>query len=64
MSSCIVCGKKFKEGDYLQAFLRCPEDPNGSWTEPVLVDSEYQTRANAICDKIKRKHKECNKLEK
>ena len=59
ISKCIVCDEPFKEGDYLQAFLRCPEDPEGSWTLPALVDKEYQTRAKINIDKIKRNHKDC-----
>ena len=57
MSACVVCNKKFREGDLMQAFLACPEDPNGSWALIVTVDADYQNRAS---DKIKRKHKDCD----
>jgi len=60
LSYCICCAKPFKEGELLQAFLRCPEDPNGSWTAPVEVDKDYQARSVKCMDKILRKHYECN----
>lgn len=58
-SFCIVCDKPFQQGDFLQAFLRCPEEPLGSWTTPALVDKLYQTRAAKNKDNIKRKHRDC-----
>jgi hypothetical protein len=60
ISCCVYCNEPFKEGDSLQAFLRCPEDPDGSWAEPVVVDKEYQARSDKVRDKIRRKHYECN----
>jgi len=59
LSFCIVCGQPFKEGDMLQAFLRCPDDLNGSWTLPALVDKEYQKRSAINKDNIRRKHSNC-----
>jgi len=59
MSSCIVCGKAFKAGDHLQAFLRSPDDPRGSWAKAVLVDKGYQSRVKIINDRVKRRHVEC-----
>ena len=59
ISRCCICNKPFKTGEYLQAFLRCPEDPKGSWTDPAMVDAEYQQRSQKVIDKIKRKHVEC-----
>lgn len=64
ISCCVVCGEAFKEGDKLQAFLRCPEDPLGSWTKPYLVDKDYQKRseenkAKGNVDRVRRKHKDC-----
>ena len=59
MSRCIVCHREFKEGEYLQAFLRCTEDPSGSWTDSFRVDADYQNRAQCNNDKIKRKHETC-----
>lgn len=59
MSKCIVCKKLFVEGDMLQAFLRCPEDYDGSWTKPIKVDIGYQERSTRNNDKIKRKHLDC-----
>ena len=61
---CMVCRKPFKTGDLLQAFLRCPEEPQGSWTDPAVVDSEYQERAAkhkaaGSGDNAKRKHFNC-----
>ena len=58
-SSCILCDIPFVSGDMLQAFLRCPEEPGGSWTLPVRIDSEYQDRHCVNNDKIKRKHAHC-----
>jgi hypothetical protein len=58
-SKCVICNKEFVEGDLLQAFLRNPEDPAGSWTKPVEVDSEYQIRHARNQDKIQRKHHSC-----
>ncbi|MCK5613715.1 hypothetical protein KAR91_68255 [Candidatus Pacearchaeota archaeon] len=58
-SKCIVCNKAFKEGDMLQAFLRCPEDPDGSWTAPIGVDRGYQERSERNNDTIRRKHLAC-----
>ena len=60
LSCCVYCTKPFKEGDLLQTFLRCPEEPNGSWTDPAEVDKDYQTRSVKVMDKISRKHFECN----
>jgi len=60
MSKCIVCNQDFKVGDYLQAFLRCPDDPKGSWTKPALVNENYQKRSLLNKDSIKRKHINCN----
>jgi len=59
MSKCIVCKKVFIEGELLQAFLRCPEDPNGSWTAPIKVDNGYQERSERNNDTIRRKHLDC-----
>lgn len=58
-SKCIVCRIAFIEGDELQAFLKCPEDPSGSWTTPILVDANYQKRSQVNNDSIKRKHLSC-----
>jgi len=52
-SKCAVCGKEFKECDQLQAFLRCPEYPKGSWTWPVTVDAKFQERFERNSDNIK-----------
>ncbi len=60
MSKCIYCKDEFKEGDMLQAFLRSPDDTQGSWTNPVEVDKDYQKRSKINNDKIKRKHIHCN----
>lgn len=60
MSHCVVCNEPFEEGDLLQAFLACPDDPKGSWTKLVTVDSEFQNRHAANKDKVKRKHGRCH----
>lgn len=52
-SKCIVCHCPFKEGDLIQAFLRC-------WTKSALVDAEYQQRAARNKDGVKRKHEQCS----
>lgn len=61
MIKCCVCGREFKPGEYMQGFLRSPDDPEGSWSEPVEIDEGFQDRvARANC-KIKRRHyKESN----
>lgn len=59
MSKCIVCNKEFEEGDEVQAFLRCPEDTDGSWTESIIVDSTFNARVAMNSDRIKRKHFDC-----
>ena len=61
-SKCIVCGSPFKKDDKLQAFLRCPDNPDGSWTTPVVVDSGFQSRFVAMNDSIKRKHEGCTPI--
>lgn len=53
---CIVCGKPFKSGDFLQAFLRSPDDPVGSWGPVVEAGDQFQTRAAINCDKVRRRH--------
>ncbi len=58
-SKCIVCREAFKEGDKVQAFLRCPDDPEGSWTRPIGVDAGFQARSKIVNDNIKRKHGSC-----
>ena len=55
-SKCVLCGEEFKEGDMLEAFLRSPDDPKGSWTTPVYVDAEFQARVESNKDKIMRRH--------
>ena len=59
LSYCEVCGERFNAGDRLQAYLRSPDDP-GSWTEPVVVDDDYQVRFMRAPDKIPRKHVMCD----
>lgn len=59
VAACIVCGKPFEVGDTISAFLRCPEDPRGSWTGPYPVDAGFQERHARNADKIKRRHGEC-----
>lgn len=56
---CIVCNQPFKPGDRLQAFLRCPEEPDGSWTNAVEVDSGFQDRVKQVGGAVKRKHEGC-----
>jgi len=58
LSKCVVCGKAFKSGDWLQAFLRSPDDENGSWTDAVQVDDLFQERIKFNGGKIKRRHYE------
>lgn len=62
-SRCSVCGVPFKEGGTFQAFLRSPEDEEGSWTKPVYVDAEFQNRhrRNGYSE-ITRVHTECRNL--
>lgn len=59
-SKCVVCKKPFRTGDTLQAFLRCPDDPNGSWTTTVVVDEDFQKRFLSEGDLIQRKHSKCS----
>lgn len=64
VSRCVTCKEAFKEGDMIQAFLKCNADSEGSWTTPVEVDAMYQKRhaVNEGVDgstKIKRKHEHC-----
>lgn len=61
-SKCVECGREFKPGEYLQAFLRSPEDPKGSWTEGVRVDEGYQERSLVNQDTIRRRHVSCKRL--
>lgn len=63
MIKCTVCNIAFKEGDQMQAFLRCPDDPEGNWTTPVDVDASFQKRAAESNLKpeleCRRKHSHC-----
>lgn len=56
---CMVCKRVLKTGERMQAFLRCPNDPSGSWTKPVVVDPGFQERHMGNRDGIKRKHAGC-----
>lgn len=58
-SKCVICGEEFKEGDRMQAYLRSPDCPDGGWTAPVVVDSEFQWRYKRNDNNIKRKHEQC-----
>lgn len=58
-SKCVVCGITFKEGDMVQCFLRSPDNPNGSWTKPVKVDTQFQARIARNNDKLSRRHSHC-----
>lgn len=51
---CYVCRELLMIGEHIQAFLRCPEDPNGSWTEPVELYCHLSGK-----DGIRRKHHAC-----
>lgn len=55
-SKCIVCGEEFKSGDWIQAFLSSPDDPNGSWTKAVQIDDNFQERVVANGNNITRRH--------
>lgn len=57
--NCVICGKPFSAGDELQGFLCSPDDPQGSWTTPVIVDAGFQERVKANNDNIQRKHSWC-----
>lgn len=57
---CIVCGEEFKTGEYIQAFLRSPDDEAGSFTTPIAVANGFKERIIRNKDKIKRKHLDCN----
>lgn len=63
MDKCTICKKAFKEGDMLHAFLRCPDDPAGSWTRPIRVDANFQQRCAMNKDGITRKHVDCGNHE-
>lgn len=58
-SRCVVCGVPFAAGDSLQAFLRNPERPEGSWTASVVVDPAFQNRCEVNKDNVRRRHTEC-----
>lgn len=58
-SKCINCGFPFKEGDKLQAFLCSPNNPEGSWTKPVIIDADFQTRVKQNQSNVKRRHVDC-----
>lgn len=57
---CMVCNKEFKTGEYIQAFLRSPDDEAGSFTAPVAVANGLKERIKRNKDKIKRKHLDCS----
>jgi hypothetical protein len=54
----VNCDKPFVEGDYMQAFLRSPDDPTGSWSKPSKVDAGFQARVykNDTFKNMKRRH--------
>ena len=56
VSKCVVCGKEFVEGDWLQAFLRSKDKPEGDWSDAIEVDARFQERIVFNGDKIKRRH--------
>ena len=61
---CMFCEQPFKPGDKLQAFLRSPDDPIGSWTDSVTVDEGFQKRhqrnlASQGNFNPKRRHEDC-----
>ena len=60
-STCLLCNKPFVVGDSLQAFLRSPDNSEGSWSEPVIVDSGFQARVLENRDKVPRKHTTCER---
>lgn len=59
MSRCIICGREFVVGDEMQAFIRCIEEPEGSWSSTYVIDDGYQESASSNNDKIKRRHALC-----
>lgn len=59
-NKCIVCGDEFNVGDYIQAFLRSPDDPSGSFCAPVIVDPKFHDRIIENKDTVKRKHLNCD----
>lgn len=61
-SKCTICKKVFVDGDFLQAFLRSEECPEGSWTDPVKIGHDFQDKIRRNEDKVKRKHKDCSTL--
>lgn len=57
---CAVCECELKAGESMQAFLRCPEDPKGSWTKAVVVDADFKNRIREHgIGGMKRKHETC-----
>lgn len=59
MINCKYCKQEFKVGDKIQAFLRSPDDEQGNWTNSVMVDSGFISRAKKNSDDIERKHEDC-----
>ena len=58
-SCCCICGKPFKEGDYLQSHFAWEHGTSKQWTSHVHVDAKFQTRYATSPDSLKRRHPEC-----
>lgn len=58
-AKCCDCGCPFLLGELMQAFLRSPDDEEGSWTESVVVDANFQNRTAGNRHEMKRRHQDC-----